>query len=151
MKKTGITFFLIFITAVSFGQLVDPVSWSYKAIKTPAGKYDLVMSAVIEGSWHIYSQYTVKGGPSGTSIRFSPNPLIAVIGKPKEVGNIVKIREGIFGEPVTVSYFNEKVKFVQSIAVKTNVKTNISGTIDYMLCNDRLCAGYKKSFDVSLD
>ena len=47
--------------------------------------------------------------------------------------------------PGHMSYFcwfecyGETVSFVQTIKLKSTVKTNLSGTIKYMVCNDKKC------------
>ena len=106
MKKLSVTFFLLCITAVGFGQMLEPVKWSYHAEKTSTGKFAVYLTAVLDGAWHIYSQYTAKGGPTGVNIRFNPNPLISLNGKPKEIGQVKKNWEDLFGKPLIVSYFN---------------------------------------------
>ena len=50
-----------------------------------------------------------------------------------------------------VSSYSEKVQFVQTVTVKGKVKTNIAGTIEYMVCNDVKCLPpTKKLFDLKL-
>ena len=73
-------------------------------------------------------------------------------GKAKEVGKIEKMMDSNFGTPaIQVSYFSDKVQFVQTVTVKSVVKTNISGTVEYMVCNDSKCLPpVKKSFDLKL-
>jgi Disulphide bond corrector protein DsbC len=40
---------------------------------------------------------------------------------------------------VDVKYFEGKADFVQVITVKGKIKTNISGEVESMICNDRTC------------
>ena len=58
-------------------------------------------------------------------------------GKTKEVGKIVSKYEEVFEG--TVKYFEGKADFVQVIKLKASVKTTISGSIEYMACNDEQC------------
>ena len=53
--------------------------------------------------------------------------------------------------PVPVVYFSNEVQFVKRITVKGNVKTNVAGTIEFMVCNDNKCLPpTKQSFDIKL-
>jgi hypothetical protein len=40
---------------------------------------------------------------------------------------------------VTVKQFSNKIDFVQKITLKKPVKTNVGGTIYFMVCNDHEC------------
>ena len=52
---------------------------------------------------------------------------------------------------VDVKYYSETVTFAQSIKLKSPVKTNLSGTIKYMVCNDKMCLPPKTiSFNVPI-
>jgi len=153
MKKITIALVFTFMTAMAIGQVENPVTWSYEAKKKSADMYEIVITALIDNPWHIYSQNTAKGGPIATEIKFKPNPLLQVkAGKPKELGKIETVMDKNFGDkPIQVSFFSDKVQFVQTVTVKGNVKTNISGTVEYMVCNDSKCLPpTKKSFDLKL-
>jgi len=84
-----------------------------------------------------------------TKFVYKTNPLLTISGIPKENGALVKKHEEVFG--VDVKYFDTKVVFTQTINLKSSVKTNIAGTIEYMVCNDSQCLPPKKiSFDLQL-
>lgn len=130
-------------------QVKNPVSWNYQAKKKSTGVYEVVITAAIEKPWHIYSQNTGKGGPVPTSFNFKRNPLVTVEGKTKEEGKLEKIYDNNF--KTDVLYYSNKVVFVQTVKVKGNLKTNISGTVEYMVCDDEQCLPpTKKSFDIKL-
>ena len=153
MKKLVTVIVFTCLASLSFAQVENPVSWSYEAKKKSANTYEIVITANVESPWHIYSQNTGKGGPIATEIKFKPNPLVTVpAAKPKELGKIEKVMDNNFGtQPVQVSYFSDKVQFVQTVTVKGNVKTNLAGTVEYMVCNDSKCLPpTKKSFDLKL-
>jgi len=58
-------------------------------------------------------------------------------GNVKENGKLIKKYETVFG--VDVKYFSEKVDFVQVVKLKTKTKTNFSGSVEFMVCNDQQC------------
>ncbi|MEO8172414.1 MAG: protein-disulfide reductase DsbD domain-containing protein [Sediminibacterium sp.] len=125
------------------------VQWNYSAKKIDDKTYELHLTASVQSPWHLYSQFTPEGGPLPSVIEFSKNPLISFEGAVKEEGRLVQKREEVFG--IDVKYFEGRVDFVQKIKLKAKVKTNISGTVKYMVCNDRECLPPKTvSFQLEL-
>jgi thiol:disulfide interchange protein DsbD len=118
-------------------QVRNPVKWSYSARPSGKGKYEVVVRATLEKGWHLYSQATPDGGPIPTAFKFTRNPLLDLAGPVKEVGKLEKRHEKLFG--VDVHQFSNEVTFVQSVTVKGKVKTNVSGSVEYMVCNDTEC------------
>jgi len=140
---------LLFIPFISICQVKDPVNWSFTSKKISAGKYELHMTATIQPGWHTYSQTTPDGGPVPTSIRFNRNPLVVLSGSIKEVGKLEQHNEPLFG--VDEKQFSNKVDFVQSVNTKGNIKTSVTGTVEYMVCNDRECLPPKEiKFSISI-
>ena len=135
MKKTIIVLGLMIfaIGAVT----AQKITWSYTAKKIAGDKYELHITAQPPVGWHIYSQTTPDGGPVPTSFTFNKNPLITLSGKVKEAGKLVTYYDKNF--KVNVKYFEGKVEFIQTIAVKGKAKTNITGEVESMICNDRTC------------
>lgn len=153
MKKIFLFAFLVFSKTIVLAQIENPVEWSFSATKISAGVYDVVLTATIEKPWHLYSQFTGKGGPIPTSISFRPNPLLQIAsGKAKEIGKPEKTLDPNFGQPpVPVMYFSNEVSFVKRVTVKGKVSTNVAGTVEYMVCNDNKCLPpTKKTFDIKL-
>lgn len=149
MKRLSLSVIALLVTAFSFAQKQNPVSWNYEAIKKTADTYEIVLTATVEEPWHIYSQNTGKGGPIPTAVMFKPNPLVTKNGKVKELGKLEKVFDKNFNTDVL--YFSDKVKFVQLVKVKGGIKTNLSGTVEYMVCDDSQCLPpVKKSFELKL-
>lgn len=116
----------------------NPVSFKYEVKKLSGSLYELRIIASIEEPWHIYSQFTPADGPSlPTHFSFGKNPLIEVIGKTEEKGSLITKHEEVLD--VNLKYFKNKVEFVQKIKLKAGVKTNVTGTIEYMACTDERC------------
>lgn len=148
MKKIFLLL-LVIATAVSLqAQVKDPVSWKFEAKKKGTGAYEFVATATLDKPWHIYSQKTGKG-PLPTKFTFNPNPLLQLEGAVIESGKLEKVFDNNFNAEVLS--FAGKVVFKQLIKVKTAVKTNISGKIEFMVCNNEQCLPpTKKLFDVVL-
>lgn len=153
MKKIVLALFALILTAGLFAQIKDPVGWKYEVVKKTGNAYQLVITATVPKPWHIYSQNTAKGGPIPTKITINMNPLITVAaGKAKEIGSLEKTLDKNFSpKGVEVLYYSNQVQFVQNISLKGAVKTNISGTVEYMICDDSQCLPpTKKSFDIKI-
>ena len=149
MKKI---FSILVVLCISFtvsAQIQDPVDWSYSVKKVSADTYTFTANANIEGDWHIYSQTTGKGGPVPTKINFNKNPLVTIVGATKEVGKVKQVYDDLF--KTTVRYIGETATYTQTLKVRGGVKTNISGFVAYMVCDDRQCLPpSKKTFDLKL-
>ncbi len=149
MKKLALLSALLIGSIASIAQLKDPVQWDFKAVKKEANSYEIVITATLPQPWHIYSQNTPKGGPRPTIVSFNKNPLVSLDGKVKEVGKLKKEKDEIF--KVNVMYYGDKVEFVQKVKVKGAIKTNLTGTVEYMVCDDEQCLPpTRKSFDIKL-
>lgn len=138
----GIGLILLLLVYGLAGKTQDIVQWNFSAKKIIDKAYEIHLTPTIKSPWHIYSQTSPEGGALPTAIVFNKNPLVSIDGKTKEVGKVVSKYEDVFG--VTVKYFEGKVDFVQTVKLKSNAKTNISGSIEFMACNNEQCLPPKK-------
>ena len=127
---------LLIMGLVSYAQ-TSPVKWTFSAKKKSAGVYDISMTAMVPAPWHIYSQNTPAGGPLPTKISYSTNPLVSIAGVATEDGKSKTIHDQNFG--VDVIYFQNDVSFIQTVKLKSPVKTSVRGSVEYMVCNDSKC------------
>ena len=117
-------------------QKLNPVKWTFEAVKKSDKQYDIIFTANVDAPWHIYSQF-VKKGPVPTKISIKKNPLVQLNGKIKELGTLEKHFDKNFGSEI--AYFSNKVQFIQTAHLKVASKTKLSGEIEYMVCNDERC------------
>lgn len=87
-------------------QIKNPIVWSFTAKKIADNTYEVHVAATILQGWHTYSPTTPEGGPVPTTITFAKNPLVTIIGKIKEVGEVQKRNEPLFG--VDVKQYSNK-------------------------------------------
>ena len=136
MKKIIVLLLLLF--SIGSGMHAqNPVSWSFSAEKTGAGLYEIHLTATVEEPWHLYSQTSPPGGALPTSFTFSKNPLLILEGNVKEKGKMISRYEKAFG--MELKYFEGGVTFIQTVKLKAKAKTTISGSLEYMVCNDEQC------------
>ena len=136
MKQFLLIGFLLFTGFLSMAQSGKQVKWSFAAKKIADKTYEVNISANIKGNWHIYSQDGGEG-PVSTTFTFTKNPLVSLEGKTKENGKMKKVHEEAFGSDVR--FYEKSVDFVQVVKLKGNVKTNVVGKVEFMVCNDREC------------
>lgn len=149
MKKFITLFTIVCISLSAAAQIQDPVDWTYSVKKVSANTYTFTATATIDGDWHMYSQTTGKGGPVPTKINFKNNPLVTKVGTTKEVAKVKQVYDEIF--KTNVRYIGETATYIQTLKVRGGVKTNIAGTVEYMVCDDRQCLPpSKKTFDLKL-
>ena len=149
MKKLLVLFCSIVFAMNVHAQKPNPVKWTFTAIKKSDKQYEVVASATIDAPWHMYSQF-VSGGPIPTSFTFSKNPLIQLAGKTKEKGKLQKMYDKNF--KTELSFFSDKVDFIQTVNLKVASKTNLVGMVEYSICNDDRCLPPAKvSFEVALN
>ena len=149
MKKIVLSALIGLFAFAASAQIKNPVTWKYEAKKKTADTYEVVITASVEKPWHIYSQNTGAGGPIPTKLSFKANPLITLVGKAAEKGKLEKVHDKSFD--VDVLYYSNSVVFTQTVKVKNAAKTNITGTVEYMVCDDSQCLPPKKqSFDIKL-
>jgi thiol:disulfide interchange protein DsbD len=113
------------------------VSWSFSSKKTGDKQYEVRITATIAGGYHMYAQNAGVEGPLPTTFTFSPNPILVLQGKPTEEGKKITKREDAWDGQV--HFYEKTVTFVQTIQGKAKAKTNISGKVEFMVCNDELC------------
>ena len=65
------------------------------------------------------------------------------------MGKVKQVYDELF--KTTVRFIGETATYTQTIKVRGGVKTNISGFVAYMVCDDRQCLPpSKKTFDLKL-
>lgn len=138
MKQLVVTIIAIFINATIMAQSKTKVTWVYAAKKISDKKYELRLTATIQNGYHLYSQNMDADAIAlPTSIKFNKNPLVTMQGKSKEVGKLVNEYDAAIQS--RSKYYKDKVEFVQVVSLKSNVKTSVSGEVEFMVCNDKSC------------
>ena len=136
VKKSFWILLLLFPVVKGFSQ--QPVSWNYFAKKISDKVYEVHLKATMNDGWHIYSQKQPKdaiGLP--TTVKFTANPLLSLKGNPQEKGKLEKVKNEEIG--MENHQYENEVEFVQLVAIKANVKTNITGSVQFMACTEERC------------
>jgi thiol:disulfide interchange protein DsbD len=127
-----------------------PVTWSFTASKISDKTYEVHMKASIQGGWHLYSQSQPADAIAiPTTFTINANPLFTKEGKIKEVGKMEVMKDVSLG--ISANQYSREVDFVQKIKLKGNVKTNLTGNVEYQTCDDKKCLPPKTvNFSIAL-
>ena len=149
MKKLLIIFTILF-TVSAQSQTLSPVSWTFSAKKITVKTYELHLTASMQTGWHLYSQTQPDDAIAiPTGFTFTTNPLLILNGSIKEIGKLEKFHDAKL--QLSANQYSEKVDFVQVVKLKSNIKTNIAGSVEYQTCDDKKCLPPKTvNFSVAL-
>lgn len=137
MKKILVLVAIVF-TAVAVNAQQNPINWTFTAKKVADKTYEIHMTASIQTKWHLYSQKQPDDAVvNPTTFVFSPNPLLKLDDKTKEVGKMEVMKDASLG--ISAHQYSQTVDFVQRIKLKANVKTNFNGSVEYQTCDDKKC------------
>lgn len=121
----------------SSGQNKQYVTWSFSQKKTGPDEYELIFTAKIEPTWHLYSQIETPDGPLPTLFEFEKSKDYKLLGKTIEPKPI-EHAEPVF-DNLVVRFFENTAVFKQKIKVLSDKPIVIKGFIDGMACNETQC------------
>jgi thiol:disulfide interchange protein len=136
MKKL-FSLLALFITFFGTAQIVEPVKWSSSVVKVSDSELDLVITAVIENEWHLYSQFTPEGGATPLVFTFkNQKGNYQLVGKTKE-GKYKKVFSDIF--EIDEYYFSGTAKFIQRVKITNPKLKTIDVFAEGQACIDGRC------------
>ena len=149
MKKLLIIVTILF-TVSAQSQTLNPVSWTFSAKKITVKTYELHLTASMQTGWHLYSQTQPDDAIAiPTGFTFTTNPLLILNGSIKEIGKLEKFHDAKL--QLSANQYSEKVDFVQLVKLKSNIRTNVAGSVEYQTCDDKKCLPPKTvNFSVAL-
>ncbi|GAA4454448.1 protein-disulfide reductase DsbD family protein [Rurimicrobium arvi] len=127
----------------------DPTTWTFEVSRKSEGKYELTFHLKLSEHWHIWS---INPGGDGLqlppSFKFKKDPSVKLIGKIRESGK--RITETMDGVDGPVSYFLNKVDYIQTVEVTKNGM--IKGEWTYQVCDESMCLPpTTKDFSFTID
>jgi len=135
-KKVVLSFlFLCCVLSVS-AEILNPITWSFSNKQISDTEFNLVFTANIEDSWHLYSQFIAEGGPVATSFKFKPSKDYELVGKVTESPKPKEVYEKVF--EMKVAFFEQKAVFTQKIKLKSATAV-FKGAVRFMACDDSQC------------
>lgn len=133
-------FFCWLLTAILampvLAQIQEPVKFNSELKRISETEAEIVLNAVIEKGWHVYSTELGDDGPISATFNVDNISGAEVNGKLFPQGNEIEEMDPIFG--MKVRFFESKATFVQKIKI-TDEKFSIKGYLEYGACNDENC------------
>ncbi|MEM7162021.1 MAG: protein-disulfide reductase DsbD domain-containing protein [Bacteroidota bacterium] len=120
----------------SFGQVKNPVKWTFSSIPLQDNKYEITYRAEIEDKWHLYSQNLEPGGavPTYFEVYLDSSNVI-------EVSEVIEPIPTVEYDPnfeMDQAYFSNEVEFKQ-VATIEGEPGLFQAWLEFMVCNDKEC------------
>lgn len=122
---------------ISFGQIFDPVSWSFSYEEITKGEYDLVFIAEIETGSHMYAMDIPEGGPIPTSFTFEEAEGVDFQGEIKALSEGEEVFDTAF--EMDIVYYSDRAEFRQRVQSELPAFT-VKGYVTFMACDDERCS-----------
>ena len=136
MRLTSVVSILLFVT-IGYGQILEPVKWTFDTNQVGPDEYDLFFKADIEENWKVYSQFTSDDGPVPTTITYESDN-VEKLGDGEEFGDKKQGLDKMFG--VEVIAFTAKKQFLIKHRIKLlDASKPVKGYVTFMTCNDETC------------
>jgi thiol:disulfide interchange protein len=136
-KGFFLLFFLISVIQPIFSQVENPVKWSFDQKKISETEYELYFKASINKGWHLYSDKLPEGGPIATSFKYDTIAGFELTGAITASAIPVKVFDKTFN--MNLEYFGNEVTFIQKVKMTGKTPVSISGSVEYMSCNEETC------------
>ena len=153
----SLLFMLLFIAVQGFSQVLEPVKWKYESKMLSNNEAELIFTATIDDTWHLYSQNIKDGGPIKTSFFFNSLEGFEFIDKNVKIeeeegfdGEGSKIYRVVFNETepeeeddpnfkMILKFFSHEAVFTQRIKLLNDEPLKIDGFLEFMCCDDEKC------------
>jgi len=136
LKSLTFSAFLLISMAIVNAQVLEPVSWTFKSEKKSDTGYEIIMTAAIDDTWHLYAMDIPEGGPIATSFSFDPSELYTLDGKPVAVNEPEVKFDNSFG--MDIGMHSGTTEFRQKITLY-KLPVTVSGIVTFMSCDDSQC------------
>ncbi|MCL2414295.1 MAG: thioredoxin family protein [Bacteroidales bacterium] len=142
MKK--ILFFALAFAAL--GLNANPVNWSFSVNPLSGNRAELIFSANIEPGWNMYAVEVPPNGPLPTEFIYNPSSAFRKIGSVRENPPAPIVFDATF--EMEVGKHTGLVRFIQTIEILSEQDFTITGSIDYMVCDDVMCMPFDVEFSI---
>jgi thiol:disulfide interchange protein DsbD len=132
----AILLFLLLLWGNSQAQILEPVKWHFSSEHQEVNQVLLRFTATIEPGWHLYSQEVPENGPIPTTFTFNKSDAYKPEGRVSEPRPYEEFDES-FG--MDIKFFKDEVVFTQIVHLKTDDPVIISGSVEFMVCDDIRC------------
>ncbi len=127
----------IFVSISAFGQILDPVEWSYSVERVSNDEAILTFKADIDPTWHLYSQDIPPGGSIPTEFIFVESDDWEPIDTVFEYGVMHEEYDPNF--MMVLKYYELQAEFKQRIRILSTKDFKVTGELTFMVCDATVC------------
>ena len=154
IKSNRLISFLLILTVFKFSninaQKESPVNWTFNLIESANNQYIFTAEASIEDHWSIYSTDVDPDGPIPTTLTFTQNKNLIILGEVDESGTSQTGFDEMF--EMELKKFKYKASFSQRFVKEKEDSGKLVGYITFMCCNEKQCLPPKDiAFDLKID
>lgn len=118
-------------------QMGNYIQWTQTHQKVNDTEADIIFTAQIEPSWHLYGTEIAEGGPTATQLVIDKLVGAELVGKLKADREPISKHDAMFD--MQISYWEDEVVLRQRIKVTDADKFRFEGALRFMMCNDEQC------------
>lgn len=149
MKRLLLIIITVYPLLTANGQFNDdPVAWTQEVKQVSEDEFELVLKAVIEDGWHVYSQHTPEGGPLPTEFSFPDAGRQYELLGPTRESETETAYNDVF--EVNETFFKGAAEFRQRIRRTHKELTQVRLELFYQVCKE-VCIPVEETFYFSLD
>ena len=137
MRKIVSLIAILTIVISAFGQIYEPVKWTFKINATSDKTAVIQLRASIDNGWHLYGMDIPTGGPKATTIVFENIENAVKVGDVQAISKLHKAHDANFD--MDINWYVTEAVFVQKIKFNDASKVKIKGLVEFMSCNDESC------------
>ncbi|OUR94276.1 thiol:disulfide interchange protein [Flavobacteriales bacterium 34_180_T64] len=136
MKRFVYSILFLFLVTTSNAQILEPVKWETSVEKISETEFDLISIALIDDTWHLYSQTVPEDGPIPTTFIYEISDDFETVGETiEEEGHTVD--DPVF--QMEIKFFEDKTEFRQRIRILNKELSLVKGEVEFMACDDEKC------------
>jgi len=136
MKRIFSIFIFSLIAFAVNAQIIEPVKWSFDS-KQDGNDVELIFTATIDETWHLYDTELPEGGPIATAVIYEDSTLFEFVGDIQKEPEPVEKFDNAF--QLNVRYFSNQAVLTQKIKLKNDDPVEINGYVLFMACDDETC------------
>ena len=137
MKSKIMLLLSLFICLNIFGQIQEPVKWTFEKKITGKNTADLIFHARIDDTWHVYGMNIPPDGPKPTVIVIETIQNAEKSGGIQAKSKLIESYDPNFD--MKLNWYAREAIFIQKITFSDAEKVHVKGYVEYMCCDDKSC------------
>lgn len=125
-------------SAPAKSQQLLPVSWQSAWNKVSETDYEVMLTAVVDPAWNIYSKDMAEGGPIPTTIEWEGSGWQLLGGLMEEADQVIKGKDPLF-DNMEVIKLKGQIRYKQMFKVENPQNATLKAIISYMTCDSEKC------------